>query len=593
MKRLLTVFLLIAALVAVMAFATACSGDDDDAVATPAPQEQDDPPATQDDDVEEDDPVVEVTEDADAALRAAHGLDENLRFYDTVQLSTVVWDRGNERMPDMDDNGWTEWMQAELLATHNIDLSFHVVPRWDQHTVIATLVGAGSAPDVSFHFNGPAMTNTFAEMGALLDLTPYLATYGHWLPNMYDWLGHLVYYNRNPETGRNFAISSRRTEIMRQSTFIREDWLNTLGLPVPTTMQEFEDALVAFRDNAELLLGDDADMMIPMALGSDVGWGMGTLIEAFIPDNITEREWFVYGFCGRHIMRPTTKEAIRVANRWYNEGLTFQEFAYGEAGDLMGDFIRLGFVGAQIANWDMPFRAGADQQIVTMREHHGPDANFIPIVPFPNDSGNPMMIAFSDADRHIVFPDTNANPVASLLYLDWLSRQSTRDFMAFGHEGIHHIVEANGAKRILPGDDLPDDMLFASVHNFDMMPVSNGFLFPDHDVTINTLALAYAGIEPSAIMHARQMAMDAARVWRTVVVRPIEAQEGMTAPLEDARDIIFHNAVLASVEDFDAVWDRHLADYMALGGAAIIAEREQAWVETFGDVDWMPGWEGW
>jgi len=593
MKKVLTLFLLIAALVAVMAFATACGSDDDDVATTPAPQQDDQPAAQDDTNDDQDDPVEEVTPDADAELRARHGLDENLRFEETVHLSTVVWDRGNERMPDMDDNGWTAWMQAELLEAHNIALSFQVVPRWDQQTVISTLIGAGSAPDVSFHFNGLAMTTTFAEMGALIDLTPYLETYGHWLPHMHDWLGPLVYYNRNPETGRNFAISSRRTEIMRQNTFIREDWLNELGIAPPTTLQEFEDALIAFRDNAELLLGEDADMMVPMMLDGDVGWAIGALIESFIPDNISERDWFVYGFCNRHVTRPSTKEAVRIANRWFNEGLMFQEFAYGEAGTLMGDMIRLGVVGAQIANWDMPFRAGADQQIVTMREHRGPDANFIPITPFPNDAGNRVMFAFAESDRQIVLPDTNSNPVASLIYLDWLSRQEVRDFMAFGHEGIHHTVEANGAKRIHPGDELPDDMLFASVHNFDMMPIANGFAFPDPQRTIYTLALAYAGIDSQAIMDAREMALGAARVWRTVVTRPIEAQEGMTAPLEDARDILFHNSVSAPVDQFDAVWDSFINQYMQLGGAAIIAEREEAWIETFGDVDFMPAWEGW
>jgi len=588
MKKLIKVLLVVAALAAVMAL-SACDGGDATPQAPITPVEAPAPPAV----VAEagEDVVVEVA--ADDPRLAQHGLDENLRFLETQTISVTIWDRGHERMPDMDDNGWTEWIQQQVLADHNINVEFVVVPRWEESAFTSTLIGAGSAPDVTFHFGGMALTNTFAGMGALLDFGPLLAQYNDWLPNMYGFLGDNVYWNIDPITGQNFALASRRTEIMRQNTFIREDWLNTLGLAPPTNFDEFEAALIAFRDNAELLLGDDADMMVPMLMDSDVGWAAMALIESFIPDDITEREWFRYDFDVRRIMHPTTKEAIRIINRWFHEGLIFQEFAYGEAGTLMGDLVRLGVVGAQIANWDMPLRAGGDLQIVTMREHRGPDANFIPITPFPNDAGNRVMFAFSPADRNIVLPHTNSNPIASLLYIDWISRQSTRDFLAFGEEGRHHAVEAGGALRILPGDEQPDNMIFAAVHNFDINFISNGFCLGDNDRTVATLALAYAGISPEAVMEARSVALDAARVWRTVHTRPIEAQEGMTTPLNEFRDTVFHNAVVAPIDQFDSVWDTMISQYMSMGGQAIINERDQAWVELFGDVDFMPGWEGW
>ena len=520
------------------------------------------------------------------------GLDENGRFLETQQLTVGIWDRGHERMPDMTDNGWTDWLKERALQDLNIEVEFISISRWDQGEVTSTLIGANSAPDVTFHFGALPMTNTFAEMGALLDLSPLLERYGGLLPDLYNWLDDLVYYNARP-TGENFALSSRRTEIMRQNTFIREDWLNRLNIAPPTTLQEFEYALIAFRDNADYLLGADAHMMIPLLMDGDVGWALGTLIDSFVPNDITEREWFRYGFDDRRVMHPTTKEAIRVGNRWFNEGLVFSEFAYGEAGDLMPGFVREGFVGAQIANWDMPFRAGGDMQIQTMRENIGPEANFITITPFPNDAGINVLPAFSSSDRHIVLPHTNSNPLAALLYINFVSSQEVRDFMSHGLEGIHHIVEDGGARRTLPAAELPDNFVFAAVNNFDIQFVSNGFDLGTPELTVATLALAYAGIEPEAIMTARQTALDHARVWRSVVLRPIAAQEGMSTPLNEFRDTLLHNAMMAPVDQFDAVWDDFFGQYMAMGGQAIINERDQAWVEHFGNVDFGPGWEGW
>ena len=588
MKKFLTVSLVALFAVALLAL-TACRTEDPPAgggTVEPPVQNQQETPATPDEPVQPPDAPEGFWPE---------GLDENGRFIETQTLSVMMWDRHQERLPDIENSGWADYIRETALRDLNLNIVFEIVPRWEWESVTSTLIGASAAPDVSFHFGGLGMTNTFAQMGAILDLEPLLAQYGFLLPNLYDWFDELVYFNQDPTTGEVFAISSRRTDpfTLRQSVFIREDWLNTLDIAPPTTLQEFEDALVAFRDNAELLLGADADMMIPLMMDGDVGWALGALIESFIPDAITEREWFRYDFDARRIMHPTTKEALRVGNRWFNMGLVFSEFAYGEAGDLMPGFIREGFVGAQIANWDMPFRAGGDMQIVSMRENVGPEANFISILPFPNDAGNRVMYTFPAADRQIVLPHTNSNPLASLLFIDLMSRQDVRDFLAFGIEGVHHVVEDNGALRLIPGADQPDNFIFAATNNFDINFVANGFSLPTWEQQINTVALGYAGIEPEAIMAAIDTATSASRVWRNVIVRPIDAQEGMTVPLQEFRDTVLQNALGAPEADFDQVWDTLIEQYMQMGGRAIIEERDRAWVETFGNVDNMPGWTGW
>ena len=534
------------------------------------------------------------------ATREDHGLDENFRFAETAHITAALWDRGNERVPDFTESFWAEWIQEQILIDHNIAVEFVSIPRWEEQPFLTTLLGAGDAPDVSFSFSFP-LVETFANMGAVMDLTPLLAAYGSWLPNMYDLLTpDNVYWNTNPVTGQTWAIAGRLIADGRVNTFIREDWLNTLGIAPPTTLEEFENALIAFRDNADILLGADADRLVPFMLGSDVGWGTMLVNESFIPNDITERDWYVYGFDDRRFMHSTTKEGIRVINRWFNTGLVFQEFAYGEAGTLGGDMIRLGHVGAHIANWDVPFRA-ADAHITTMRENIGPEANFIVITPFPNDSGQTVKYMPPPTDRSIFFPHTNQDPVASLLYLDWMSRASVREFLAFGVEGIHRETLDNGAIRSLaegPADEpgshrFPDNMVMPSLRNFDISLMVNGVDLGDDERSLATLALAYPGIDPEAILAARSAGLDRMRVFRQVQTRTIEAQEGMATPLNEFRDTVLTNAIVASIADFDNVWDTMFAQYMNMGGRAIIEERRAAWYESFGDVDFMPGWEGW
>ncbi|MER2139534.1 MAG: hypothetical protein ABS965_05370, partial [Succiniclasticum sp.] len=68
----------------------------------------------------------------------------------------------------------------------------------------------------------------------------------------------------------------------RINTFIRKDWLDKLGLALPTNEDEFYNCLVAFRDNAELLLGEDADKMVPFHFPE--GRDRGTKLLHYIGD---------------------------------------------------------------------------------------------------------------------------------------------------------------------------------------------------------------------------------------------------------------------------------------------------------------------
>lgn len=58
--------------------------------------------------------------------------------------------------------------------------------------------------------------------------------------------------------------------------------------------------------------------------------------------------------------------------------------------------------------------------------------------------------------------------------------------------------------------------------------------------------------------------------------------------LSEKRDIVYDNAVIAPVADFDKVWDQGVQDYLNAGGQAIMDEREEKWVATYGDVDMLP-----
>jgi putative aldouronate transport system substrate-binding protein len=541
-------------------------------------------------------PVQDIVTAGDPRL-AAHGLElvaidgeDILRFTNTRSISVLAWNRSPDRLPNIRDSYWADYIRAEMLRLHNVEVDFVQVPRWGpEYTYLAALLAADMAPDVAFTFQYPTVL-TFAEMGGVMDLAPLTANYRGFMPNFYDLLGEAnIYWNRDPQMGTVWAFAGRHFDhLLRINTFVREDWLQRLNIAPPTTLQEFEDMLIAFRDNASLLLGDDAHQMIPFRLTQDAGWTGDPIITSFIPNDITDRQWYVYGFDDRRFMMPGIMEGVRVLNRWFNEGLIWQDFSLHDAADPRGDeLIMLGFVGAFSANWDYPFRASPGI-ITNLRQHGDPDGNFIVVTPFQNDAGIVRMQVPHGTDRSIFFPRTNTEPIASLLYLDWISRPETREFLMFGIEGVHHIRHDNGAFEALPLDDVPDHQYIPVIRNFDILPTFNGMALECDTARAATQALGFPGIPQQQVIDAIEAGLAHAWVGPRAVTRAIAAESDFGGGLPALRDAALNTAITAPIDQFDTVFNAQMSAYMAAGGRAIIEERRQAWIETFGDVDWLP-----
>lgn len=111
--------------------------------------------------------------------------------------------------------------------------------------------------------------------------------------------------------------------------WINKNWLEQLGLPIPTTLEELEAALVAFRDNDLNGNGDPTDEIPYIFLNGHTYshmeailglWGVAT------KDSINDS--YVYIQDGQVQFAPTSqayKEALSTLNRWYENGLIWRD----------------------------------------------------------------------------------------------------------------------------------------------------------------------------------------------------------------------------------------------------------------------------
>ncbi|GHV34362.1 hypothetical protein FACS18949_10280 [Clostridia bacterium] len=544
------------------------------------------------------------TGELDAAFLEANGLEydvenDTYKFTTTRKITVEVFDRGTaDGKTPSDNNAWTDWIKAGVLRDHNIEVTFVPVDRFSENDRINDLLAGGEAPDVSYTYNNGAV-QTYADMGGILDLSAYVNDNTPLTRALWNYLDTpYLWSTKDPDTGTIWWIEGVRNEPAKTNTFIRQDWLDKLGLKAPTTQAEFHDVLVKFKENAETLLGADANMIVPFSVNADVAWSADALGYSFVPSNLSDKDAYINGFDDRHVLYPDAegnvggawKKAIGVLNEWYNEGLLWKDFALYKAGDTNSpedSYLKNGYVGAFIQSWDYPYRDGETGITGMLHTQVSPDANFVAIETFPNDAGAYRKDLLSTpTDRKIYFPATNKEPLASIIYVNWITRLENIAYLQMGDEGRTHKKNADGSISLLTADDPGYDPLWIqnAANNIDYTMTNNGINYNDLTLTGLSLANSKAPADPQIVAAAYTTALHDAKPATQVNVGQIVSESGMSSALSDKRNVFLANAIIAAPGQWEAVYDNGLKDYLQSGGQDIINERASKWTQYYGDA---------
>jgi len=522
---------------------------------------------------------------ATLGITSAFAADEGFvdgKFTETRHITVEVFQRPNDGNSDPTNNPYANYIKEQMLEKYNVEVEFVPVGRWTEVDDLNNLLATGKAPDISYTYSAPTI-NTYAAMEVngqpgVIDLAPYLDEYKALLPNLAQRLGgeEYLYYDKDPVKGTVWMLQGALAENARINTFIRKDWLDKLNLPLPTTEEEFYNALVAFRDNAETLLGADAAEMIPYTTSTDVGWRNDLLSISKVAEDISDEALFVYGYDDRHILYPGYKEGIRVLNKWYNEGLIWKDFAQYNDSTEEDNKMKSGFVGAFMHNWDYPFRGEADSIESNLARNVGEGAAFVSVDCFKNDAGitRKFLAPLVGGDRKIFFPSTNKEPLASLLYLDFISAEDTIYFLQTGKEGETFSKDENGVVTLI---NATGEWIRNSPNNIDYTMTNNGLILGD----VSTYA-SYPGTDPAIVEAALKDAKENSRIAKHFNVGSIESEQDVGSSLNEKRNAFLTRAIVAPVEEFDKVFDEGLEDYMISGGQDIIDERIEKLQSVYG-----------
>ncbi|MEI7026521.1 extracellular solute-binding protein [Paenibacillus sp. y28] len=260
----------------------------------------------------------------------------------------------------------------------------------------------------------------FASDGLLTDLAPYLDKY----PNLKNVMPKEAWLPITQE-GKIWAVPYNRHDGFNQVVYINKKWLDTLGLKVPRTIDEFYQVMKAFTEQDPDRNGkNDTFGLIGL---NDLSYGGRMFQAAFDAES--------YKFRNNELLPPEMTEE-------YKNYLSFMSKLVSEkildpewpttTGTIFRQKINTGKYGVFNGFWH--FASGKEFAPGVMDSYIAID------LPLHQD-GSPSVFTYSSTNRHYIAIPKETKQVEDLLkFLDWgLSEEGTK-FNFLGIEGKHYNV---------------------------------------------------------------------------------------------------------------------------------------------------------
>jgi len=345
--------------------------------------------------------------------------------------NTITWWVANQAAPIAKSYDEIAAMQ-EIQKKFDVDIEF-VHPSTEQSSEQFNIMAAsGDFKDIVSH-NWNAYTGgpvKAAKDGAITVLDEYLDEH---MPNLSKLMSENpdINYLARCYDGTVCVLPGCTDNNITRAIFgpmIRKDWLDKLGLEVPTTMEEWYTVLKAFKEKDPN--GNGVADEIPFETD-----GTATFMRFSRAYGGTDDEFFVdgngkvkFGF-----IEPEYKEYLREMNKWYEEGLIEPEYAASNSAaldtkmisDIGGAFI--GYSGSSMSKYIAAARAeNPDYQLVAVQ---WPTTNGgAPYCGYPYQKGG-------TPGSGMAISKTNKNIEKSLQIIDYLYSDEGSEFMSWGIEG--------------------------------------------------------------------------------------------------------------------------------------------------------------
>lgn len=169
------------------------------------------------------------------SVAASESTAQTVKTYDDVQKPDNIlwWVHDGMKQED----GTEQWV-AEYERMTGVDLTLQIIDNNEYYTKLELAYAADTVPN-TFDLNGENLSN-YAVQGAIADLTDLIHESG-----VYDRLDKKL-WDSLELGGRLYGVP--RAMPTACVSYVRKDWLDRLGMDIPTNYAEFIEMLTAFKE---------------------------------------------------------------------------------------------------------------------------------------------------------------------------------------------------------------------------------------------------------------------------------------------------------------------------------------------------------
>lgn len=501
--------------------------------------------------------TAEATSDQPSKYQTTYGSKQ----FDNVTITVELFDRSNA--PDgstITDNKWTKYVNEQMNKV-GINVEFVPVPRWDEVTKMQAMVASQTAPDLTLTYTY-AYAEDYFNQGGTWDLSEFVDGADQ-AQNMKKYLGTDVIDIGRKESGELYGIVAKRATTAKSNYFIRKDWLDKLGLGIPTNPDELYEALDKMvHENPNGMKGVSGAIIWN-------GWNLKQVFSKIANDPVK------VNICGggedviQDYYDPGMYDYYQYLNKLYNAGILHQEYYNLAEDDFKSEIVtgNLGFCEYSV-NGNVDVLRGS--LLKTLKENVS-DADFVSIPQFKNvNDGNVYSAAYGAGGLIAFCPKTASEEVveACMTYLDWMCTENGGFVLYHGFEGEHYNM-VDGVPVVKDAEYNSQDKDWIRT---DIFIVGNQGYFETVDDFNKCTSKEAPGFEDYVIQN-YEYALEGTLNHDSSYTSPSTAD--LITDLNIAKDDYQVKMVTCTPEEFDDMYNEYMDELKDVGIDTIIQEREE------------------
>ena len=277
------------------------------------------------------------------------------KYPETVEYTLgKISGANNSNLPIGDtyeDNAYTRYLR-NVLNIQNINV-FALEADGSYEEALAAAISDRDIPDVMV-VNGRDNLARLVESGMIADLSEvYEQCTTDTIKEMYDSYGDFLLDSATFD-GKLYALPNAEIDDGAMMLWLRDDWIEKLGLKKPETMEEAMDVVKAFVENDVAGNGETVGLACSTGLiaGSDETYGVDTVFTKYgsVPENwiLNDNGEVEYGS-----LTQETKEALGNLNELYESGVIDSRFLLRKTENI-DELVIDGKCGAIFGRWWAP-----------------------------------------------------------------------------------------------------------------------------------------------------------------------------------------------------------------------------------------------